>query len=300
MLCGIIGYFLARAVIPTNIKPHVLALVSNVQPLLIGAMLFVSFCKIRFSSIRFCKWHLHAVIFQMVATCLLTLIALVVDIDTNTRLLLESAIVCFLYPTATAAIVVVSKLGERTESLVTYVIFIHLATAIFAPIIASLLHNEGITCTTEALSFIAIKTLPLILIPLFAAAAFRKISPKVIDKLNKQKNLAFYLWAIALTFAMSFSMRSIVQSNISIYLLIGLAVISGAACAIQFYFGRRIGKHHHSSISASQALGQKNTVFGIWMAYTFFTPITAVVGGFYSVWHNMYNSWQLYQKCRKG
>lgn len=31
------------------------------------------------------------------------------------------------------------------------------------------------------------------------------------------------------------------------------------------------------------------------MGYTFFTPITAVAGGFYSIWHNVINSYQLYQ-----
>jgi BASS family bile acid:Na+ symporter len=25
------------------------------------------------------------------------------------------------------------------------------------------------------------------------------------------------------------------------------------------------------------------------------TPETAIVGGLYSVWHNLYNSWQLYR-----
>ena len=34
----------------------------------------------------------------------------------------------------------------------------------------------------------------------------------------------------------------------------------------------------------------------IWMAYTFLTPITAIAGGFYSVWHNIFNSYQLYRK----
>ena len=46
-------------------------------------------------------------------------------------------------------------------------------------------------------------------------------------------------------------------------------------------------------------LGQKNTVFAIWMGYTFMTPVTSVAGGFYSVWHNIYNSYQLYQKRKE-
>jgi hypothetical protein len=46
-------------------------------------------------------------------------------------------------------------------------------------------------------------------------------------------------------------------------------------------------------VTAGQSLGQKNTVFAIWLAYTFMTPETAIIGGLYSIWHNIYNSWQL-------
>ncbi|MCR5570780.1 MAG: transporter, partial [Bacteroidales bacterium] len=49
-------------------------------------------------------------------------------------------------------------------------------------------------------------------------------------------------------------------------------------------------------ISAGQALGQKNTVFEIWMGYTFMDPVTSVAGGFYSIWHNCFNTWQLYRR----
>ena len=50
------------------------------------------------------------------------------------------------------------------------------------------------------------------------------------------------------------------------------------------------------SITAGQALGQKNTVFAIWMGYTFMTPETSIVGGIYSIWHNLYNARQLKEK----
>jgi BASS family bile acid:Na+ symporter len=29
------------------------------------------------------------------------------------------------------------------------------------------------------------------------------------------------------------------------------------------------------------------------MAYTFMNPVSSVVGGFYSIWQNIFNSWQL-------
>ena len=48
-------------------------------------------------------------------------------------------------------------------------------------------------------------------------------------------------------------------------------------------------------ITAGQSLGQKNTIFAIWMGYTFMTPETSIVGGLYSIWHNLFNAWQLYK-----
>ena len=85
-------------------------------------------------------------------------------------------------------------------------------------------------------------------------------------------------------------------------------------CAIQFASGRFIGGRYRPrrvpadvkedvlerarqtrKVTAGQSLGQKNTVFAIWLSYTFMTPETAIIGGLYSIWHNIYNSWQLYR-----
>jgi BASS family bile acid:Na+ symporter len=98
----------------------------------------------------------------------------------------------------------------------------------------------------------------------------------------------------------------------SVGLLMGMAIISLICCALQFFLGRFVGSRYKPgrpdvssevenrgkavrTVTAGQALGQKNTVFAIWMGYTFMTPETAIVGGLYSIWHNFYNSWQLYK-----
>jgi BASS family bile acid:Na+ symporter len=103
-------------------------------------------------------------------------------------------------------------------------------------------------------------------------------------------------------------------------LLFGMAGVSLLCCVVQFALGRFVGGRYRSSakrrqmkesangvddsdgiscevkkVTAGQSLGQKNTVFAIWMAYTFMTPETAIIGGLYSIWHNLYNSWQLYR-----
>ena len=116
--------------------------------------------------------------------------------------------------------------------------------------------------------------------------------------------MAFYLWVVALALAIAVTVRSIVHSQCPWIYQFGIAVTSLMACIIQFACGRWIGKlyqknnldnsyEYNEMVTVAQSLGQKNTVFAIWMGYTFFTPVTSIAGGFYSVWHNLYNSYQL-------
>ena len=71
-------------------------------------------------------------------------------------------------------------------------------------------------------------------------------------------------------------------------------------CLIQFALGKAIGHHWGDSISAGQALGQKNTVVGIWLTLTFLNPLAAVAPGAYVLWQNLVNGWQLWYKDKYG
>ena len=128
-------------------------------------------------------------------------------------------------------------------------------------------------------------------------------------------DLPFYIWAFALALAIAVTTKSIVHSELSVGLLLLMSLISLACCAFQFAAGRIVGSHYRPrsgsqaveqrgkeirKVTAGQAIGQKNTVFAIWLGYTFMTPETAIVGGLYSIWHNVYNSWQLYRAGHNG
>ena len=49
---------------------------------------------------------------------------------------------------------------------------------------------------------------------------------------------------------------------------------------------------------ASQALGQKNTAFTIYLALTYASPLVALGPSCYVIWHNLWNSWQLHRAGR--
>ena len=108
-------------------------------------------------------------------------------------------------------------------------------------------------------------------------------------------NLAFNLWAVSLSLAIGVSVKALVHSEESLWIMVGIALASLLCCLLQFGLGRLIGRKHGEPVAGTQALGQKNTVFAIWMGYTFLDPVTALAGGFYSLWHNLVNSWQLWR-----
>ena len=294
MLSGVAGYFIYVNIPflePT--RPWVNSAVNFIQPALIFMMLFLSFCKVELHDLRPCRWHLWLLLIQGFSFTLLGAI-LILFRDLPGRILIEGAMVCLICPTATAGAVVTQKLGGNAAHLTTYTILINLIAAVLVPLIVPLVHPHPDLTFGNSFALILGKVFPLLLCPFIAAVLIRYLLPKLHALLARYHELAFYMWAIALSLAIAVTVKSIVHSEIDILYQLGLAVVSLISCIIQFYIGKRIGKIYNDRISAGQSLGQKNTVFAIWMGYTFFTPVTAVAAGFYSVWHNVVNSYQLY------
>ena len=102
-----------------------------------------------------------------------------------------------------------------------------------------------------------------------------------------------------MSIAIAVTTRSFVHTDHPLSELLGIAVVSFCCCLLQFALGRYIGKRKGYAVSTTQALGQKNTVFAIWLGYTFFNPVTSLAGGFYSIWHNLYNTWQMQRYHQK-
>ena len=295
MLSGIAGYFI-YVNIPFLAPTHALAgrAVGLLQPLLIFSMLFLTFCKVNPKKLRLCPWHGLLLLFQVGIFAVLAAL-LVLMPHSGMRVVIEGVMICIICPTATAGAVITKKLGGNAAHLTTYTILINLAVALVVPALVPYVHpSPGVTMWTSSLLILG-KVFPLLLMPLLAAILVRYLAPRLHFILSHYQELAFYLWAVALALATAVTVRSIMHSEESWATELWLVVASLVCCLLQFYVGRRVGARYDDKISAGQSLGQKNTVLAIWMGFTFFTPITAVVGGFYSIWHNLVNSWQLYE-----
>ena len=300
MLTGIASYFIyvnIHALDSTH--KFVGDAISVVQPSLIFAMLFLAFCKVRPHDLKPHRWQLKLIATQALAFTIMAL-PLIVWPEMPGRVVIESAMVCMICPTATAASVVTSRLGGNASCVVSYTCVVNLVAALLIPAIVPLLHDHaaapdstGIAAFVSAFTTIMGRVFPLLMMPLLLALCVRYMAPRLHHWCMKISGVSFYLWAVALFIALAVTTKAFMHSHESTLEYIGIAVVSAATCVLQFYLGRIIGKRHDEPIAGAQSLGQKNTAFAIWMAYTFMNPITALAGGFYSIWHNVINSYQL-------
>ena len=275
----------------------------RIQPVLLFLMLFISFCRIEPRQLRFHRWHIRNLLFQLLSFLALSGIVIWAMHSScaaaawilRDRILFESAMLCMICPTATACAVVTGRLGGDMAQVVMYTIIINLTVSIVVPMTVPLLYpTAGISFMT-AFSRILAKVFPLLILPCITAWLVRYFMPRFHKWVSDRINMSFYLWSMALTLAILMSTRAIVHSRGSLWTLLGMAAVSLLCCIIQFRTGRRIGSRYGLDVTASQALGQKNTVFGIWMGYTFWDPVVSVAGGLYTIWHNIHNTRQLYR-----
>lgn len=297
MLVGTLGYF-AFARIPwlTPAKPFTKSLIAFLTPTLIFAQLLLTFCKVEVRDLKPRTWHGWLLLIQSCTCLAVVALLLYCPMDETYKQVFEGAMVCLICPTATAAAVITGKLGGSAATLTTYTLLSNLLAALFVPLLFPLVEpHEGLTFFSAFLKILS-KVFPLLLCPFFLACLLRAFTPRLHRLLTDYHQTAFYLWAVALAIVSGQTVRSLATSQAPVYTEYLLALAGLITCCLQFLFGKRIGSHYHDRISAGQALGQKNTVLAIWMAYTYLNPLSSVAPGSYVLWQNIINSYQLWKK----
>ena len=297
MIAGTLAYFLfARVPVLAPVKPLVNALVAILTPLLIFAQLLLTFCKVDFADLKPKAWHGWLLLFQTVSCLLLSALLVYCPMNELYREVFEGAMVCLICPTATAAAVIAGKLGGSAASLTTYTLMSNLLAAVAVPLVFPLVEPHADVTFWLAFLKILSKVFPLLLCPFLLAWLLRIWLPAVHQWLLERHTAAFYLWGVALAIVSGQTVRSLVNSTAPGYVEVLIALAGLVACCVQFYLGKRIGGHYKERISGGQALGQKNTVLAIWMAYTYLNPLSSVGPGSYVLWQNIINSYQLWKK----
>ena len=300
MLAGAIGYLgFAHFSFLAPTKPFMNSLITVLTPLLIFLQLLLTFCRVNPQDLWPVRWHGWLLLFQIVSCLAMVGLLLWGKMSVTYKEVLEGAMVCLICPTATAAAVITGKLGGSVSALATYTLLSNLLAAIAVPLLFPLVEPHADLSFLTAFLKILSKVFPLLLCPFIVAWLIRRFLPKLHACLLNMHNAAFYLWAVALTIVTAQTFKFLFQSDASVWVEVWIGLAGLITCALQFLFGKQIGTHYHDRISAGQALGQKNTVLAIWMAYTYLDPISSVAPGSYVLWQNIINSYQLWKKRRK-
>ncbi len=270
----------------------------EIMPLLIFSMLYVTFCKIRLHDLRLSPWHVWLQVIRVALAGALT--AVMAFTGHDSKLILEGAFVCVMCPTAAAAAVITEKLGGSVASMTVYTLIDNGLTAVLIPLMFPLVEKEADVSFAASFAVILEKVALVLILPFICAMATRRWLPKAAEKIKSVKNLAFYMWGFNLSIVMGLTLHNILTASVSGLVMALLLTVPLAVTFILFGTGKSVGRRYGDSISGGQALGQKNTIVGIWLTVTYLNPTAAIAPCAYVVWQNMVNAWQLWCKQKYG
>ncbi len=207
------------------------------------------------------------------------------------------AIIC---PVAASSVVISCYLGANRETVTAHVILGNLMVAIVAPIFFSFIGVQQQMPFLESFWLILKRVSPIIAFPFFLALGLQMWIPSANTFINRFKGYSLYIWALALAITLGQTINFIfVHGAENRQNIVILGIVSVLICAVQFGVGKLIGHRYGDTVAGGQMLGQKNSALGIWMANIYLFPLASVSIALYSIWQNLFNSWQMYMYEKK-
>ena len=281
-LAMVVGAVLCRPLAHVEV-----ACANMLTPLLIAAMLFLTFCRIDLREMRLRWVHLIMLAVQIVGG-VVVFVALRPWLG---EVVAQGAMMCVLAPIAMAAVVIGGMLGAKVAPMVSYSLICNIITAIVVPPILHAFGNG--TCTfVEIISRVA----PTLIAPFVVAQVLRYTLPKVAQWFADRSSYSFYLWLFSLVLVMGRTTAFIIDTDADISVEVELALVALVLCLAQFRLGRYIGERSGDRVAGAQSVGQKNTILAIWLTLNFLNPIASIAPTAYIVWQNFVNSYQIYRK----
>ena len=272
------------------------AMASWTVPYVIFGILVLTFSGVRLSRLRPAALDLWIAVFQTAVSlgAYLGMMAL-----TSNPVLAQGAMICVLCPVASSVTVVASMLGANPVRTTTYTIVGNLLVAVVAPIYITFIGDNGDVSVWTSLVAIFAKVAVVIALPFFVMLALQRYLPGINARIASVRQWSFYMWAYALFVTIGQTADFVVlRWRGDMYNVLWLGVISLVICFVQFSIGRMIGRRAGDRIAGGQLLAQKNSAMGIWIVNTFLNPVASVAMAFYSIWQNLFNSWQIYRSTR--
>ncbi|GJH40035.1 transporter [Capnocytophaga sp. HP1101] len=269
-----------------------------ILPLFMFLILYVTFCKVNFKKLLPVRWHLWAIVFQVVSVVFIVGLILYFRLSGNALILLESVLACIIGPCAAAAAVVTLKLGGNLEQMTTYTFLSNLLCAMLIPICFPLIEPASQMNFWSAFALIMQKVSLVLVVPMLLALITKSLPQlrRFHQWLIAIPDLSFYLWGCSLMIVTGTTVKNIVHAETSVGFLLIIAFSGLLLCFLQYAVGWGIGRFFNASIESGQALGQKNTAFAIWIAATYLNPLSTVGPGCYILWQNIVNSIEIWKK----
>ena len=270
----------------------------EILPVLIFTILYVTFCKIRLHDLKFKLWHAWLQLIRIAIA--LFLIAMMSGAGHEVKLVLEGMFICVMCPAAAAASVITDKLGGSIASMTVYTLIDNMVTAVLIPLLFPLVEKGSGISFAASFMMILEKVAVVLILPFVCAMATRRWLPKLAEKIVAAKDLGFYMWAFNLAVVMGMTMHNILSARISGLTMSMLILAPLVVTMVLFSIGKGTGRRYGESICGGQALGQKNTIVGIWLTVTYLNPTAAIAPCAYVIWQNSVNAWQLWSKEKYG
>ncbi len=283
----VLGYFLR----------HFCAYVSVAVPYVIFGILVFAFSGVKLTSLRPTKLDLWIGLFQTIVS--IVLYGVIISLSKD-EIIAQGTMMCVLCPVASSVTVVASMLGANPVRTTTYTIVGNLLVTLLVPLYLSLINVGAGVGIGESFMQIFVKVSVVIALPFFIVLLIQRYLPSVNGYISNYKSLSFYLWAFALFVTIGQTADFVAQSwRENIHNVVWLGITSALVCASQFYVGKKIGGKYGDRVAGGQLLAQKNSAMGIWILNTFMNPIASIALAYYSIWQNIFNSWQIYEASRK-
>jgi len=267
----------------------------KILPLFMFLILFVTFCKVDFKRMRVAKWHLCVGLFQAIFVFIIVGLILIYHLTGESLILCEAILTCIIGPCAAAAPVVTQKLGGDLEQMTTYTFLSNFFTALLTPLCFPMIDKAADITFMSAFLKILHEVCLVLVLPMLLAFIVKHTMHRFHRWIIGVKDLSYYLWAGSLMIVTGTTIKNICNAQTTFLFLFIIALLGLVLCIIQFSVGRFIGHYFNKTMEAGQALGQKNTPFAIWIAYTYLNPLSSVGPGCYILWQNIINSIEIWQ-----
>ena len=286
------SYVLPFAIILGLLLHDYCAAFSVVVPYIIFTILLLTFSAVNIRMLRFKPLFVWIILFQVAVS--LGGYVLLKTLKVN-EIIAEGVLIGVLCPVAASVAVVSTMLGADRNTVTSYSIIGNLVVSLVAPIYFSFIGVNQDMPFLESFLHILRRIGTVIGLPFIVAFALQLWWPKANKILSHYKGLAFYFWAVALFLTLGQTIHFIFlngKGNWNGILWLGISAL--LFCIIQFGLGKWIGRKYGDTIAGGQLLGQKNSAMGIWMANHYLHPLASVYLAFYSIFQNLFNSWQIW------